>query len=339
MAGYKRNVFFLILSSLIIMISGCKKNETTPDITTPKKWYVLKSQTNLFLSSVFFINSNSGFAVGSYVDNDGLFLHGMIFKTTDEGLNWSVTSPDTLPDLLTVYFTDTLTGYAAGTGCIIKTINGGKDWFTVLNDPEIHISSLFFPDKNTGFASGLFGRILKTTDAGESWQLLQSGTRCHLTSVYFTDELKGYAVGYWNEDTNLYGVLVMTTDGGNSWDSIPIPAGYTPEVVTFTHAETGYICGGNKILKTRDGGRNWDIIYTSFTGNLFSASFIRNSPTGYVVGQNGLVLKTLDAGVTWTPMTNSSNYPVNSVFVVNHNLAFFSAFDPSTHTGTLLKWE
>lgn len=291
------------------------------------------------MNSVFFINSTTGFAVGSAMDNSGLYLHGMIWKTTDEGLNWSVTSPDTLPDLLTVYFTDTLTGYAAGTGCIIKTINGGRDWFTVLNDLQIHVTSLFFPDKNTGFASGLFGRILKTTDAGESWQLLQSGTRCHLLSVYFTDDLKGYAVGYWNQDPDLYGVLVMTKDGGESWDSIPMPAGYTPAAVTFTHPETGYISGGNKILKTRDGGRNWDIIYSNSSGSLFSASFIRNSPTGYVVGLNGLVLKTVDAGVTWTPMTNDSHFPINSVFVVSHNLAFFSAFDPSTHTGTLLKWE
>ncbi len=334
-----RITLFSLVALLILMLSGCKKDETTPEIVTPKKWHVLSSQPNVFLSTVSFLNSNIGFAVGSYVDNEGLFLHGMIYKTTDEGLNWVITSPDTLHDLCTVFFTDTLTGYAAGTNCIIKTINGGKDWITILEDTEIHLISMYFPDKNTGFAVGLFGEILKTTNAGESWEYQQSETRCHLTSVWFTDNQTGYIVGYWNQDPDLYGIMLKTKDGGATWDSIPLPARYTPASITFTTPTVGYITGGNSVLKTTDAGRNWEIIFTNPYGGLQSASFIRNSPSGFVVGQNGAIFKTVDAGVNWSRMEGATTHSLNSVFMVNYDLAYALAFDSQLKMSTVLKWK
>lgn len=331
------SLFLLIIMSL--MIFGCKENENSPGITSPKKIQVLSSQSNVIFSSLFFINSASGYAVGSAIDDEGLYLNGLICKTTDEGLTWKVISPDTLADLTTVFFTDTLTGYAAGTNSIIKTINGGEDWFTIFYNPQIHIHSICFPDKNTGFAVGLFGEILKTINAGESWEYLESGTRCHLISVCFTDNLTGYSVGFWNQDPDLYGIMIKTMNGGMTWDSIPLPAGYTPSSITFTRSSVGYISGGNSVLKTTDEGRNWDIIYSYPGGSLNTASFIKNSPSGIVVGQNGVIFKTVDAGVSWSQISNPTNSLMTSVLFVNHDLAYFTAFDPVTKTGSILKWK
>ena len=56
---------------------------------------------------------------------------GTVIKTTDGGLNWSVThySGGITSDLYTVFFTDQNTGWTAGAmGKILKTTDGGKSW-------------------------------------------------------------------------------------------------------------------------------------------------------------------------------------------------------------------
>jgi photosystem II stability/assembly factor-like uncharacterized protein len=84
------------------------------------------------LRSVFFMDENSGCAVGD---------DGTILKTID-GSNW--TPCDTITDhhLKSVFFTDYNTGYAVGEGgTILKTTNGGltfeKEFYTIGNDFDI----------------------------------------------------------------------------------------------------------------------------------------------------------------------------------------------------------
>lgn len=73
------------------------------------------------MRSVFFIDSNTGYAVGGSV--------GTILKTINGGTNWiSQTNPGTY-GLKSVYFTDTNNGYVVGSdGKILKTTNGGSTW-------------------------------------------------------------------------------------------------------------------------------------------------------------------------------------------------------------------
>ena len=77
------------------------------------------------LSSVFFTNATSGYAVGDY---------GTILKTTNSGTSWTVLTSVTIYDLTSVYFTDGHIGYAVGgAGTILKTIDEGLTW-TALSD-------------------------------------------------------------------------------------------------------------------------------------------------------------------------------------------------------------
>ena len=79
---------------------------------------------------VFFIDSNTGWAVG-YNEIDSL---AAVLKTTNGGTNWieQTISADTY--LHSVYFTDSNTGWAVGAssfggnGKILKTTDGGLNW-------------------------------------------------------------------------------------------------------------------------------------------------------------------------------------------------------------------
>jgi len=86
-------------------------------------WTAQTIETNTWLSSVYFPDANTGFAVGGYNSVSG----GVIYKTTDGGTSWIAQTSGTMNDLVSVYFTDANTGYAVGfIGTILKTTNGGE---------------------------------------------------------------------------------------------------------------------------------------------------------------------------------------------------------------------
>jgi photosystem II stability/assembly factor-like uncharacterized protein len=325
---------------LVLTVCSCHKTDTNPDISTPLEWHLISSQPNTLLFSVYFTDSKKGFAVGSVLGNDGYSLiHGTIFKTSTGGSSWVNISNDTLQNLSSVFFTDSLTGYAVGTNSILKTNNAGNNWSTIFIDSNVILQSIFFVDKNTGYAVGISGVIMKTTNGGQNWEYLTSGTHCQLQSVYFTDNQNGYAVGYWNETSRSYGIILKTKNGGDTWDSIPFIGETMPGSVVFTTANIGYAVGSNSILKTTDAGLNWAINYSSPYLGLNAASFIRNSPSGFVVGQNGIILKTIDAGMSWTDVSGESESSLTSVYFVNQNIGYAVGFDQQSKIGTILKWQ
>jgi photosystem II stability/assembly factor-like uncharacterized protein len=110
-----------------------------------------------YLHSVFFINADTGWAVG------GNWGEGIIYKTTNGGTDWNLQNNVTWWGLHSVFFVDANNGYAVGPE-ILKSINGGVDWTNQLT--PIFLYSAWFQDSNSGFAVGEGGTILKTTNGG-----------------------------------------------------------------------------------------------------------------------------------------------------------------------------
>ena len=95
----------------------------------------------------------------------------------------------------------------------------------------------------------------------------------------------------------------------------------------FTNDSTGYAVGGwpgiaGVILKTTDAGASWSVKVVNYY--LTSVTFTSRD-TGYAVGSNTTVMKTIDAGVTWTYLNTSivpSSYLANSVCFINNDSGF-----------------
>ncbi len=83
-------------------------------------WFQLNSGTTKELSSTYFADPNTGYAVGD---------SGLILKITNGGLNWSTQVSNTLNFLASVSFAAQSSGYIGYTvgagGTILKTINAG----------------------------------------------------------------------------------------------------------------------------------------------------------------------------------------------------------------------
>ena len=131
------------------------------------------------LNSVYFSNSNVGYAVGE---------KGTILKTTNGGKNWDMQTVNTTKNLYSVYFTSIDTGYAVGGdryGVIFKTVNGGANWIAqTIPAWTFSLYSVIFTDSNNGYAISSWGYILKTINGGANWtsNTVQFGPYLH--SIY-----------------------------------------------------------------------------------------------------------------------------------------------------------
>ena len=134
--------------------------------------------------------------------------HGIVLKTTYEGVTWNELSSGANQAFFSVYFTDINTGYAVGyMGIIMKTSNGGANWIYLQGGTIDILYSVYFPTPNKGYVVGNSGDILKTNNGGITWTADSSGTWNNLASVFFTDTTTGYVVGY-------DGTILKTGNGG-----------------------------------------------------------------------------------------------------------------------------
>jgi photosystem II stability/assembly factor-like uncharacterized protein len=169
-------------------------------------WTVLSSGTPNDLTSIYFPDFNTGYAVG---------LYGSILKTVDAGTDWTVLTVGPYASsyvFLSDYFLNpdsgfVVGGFIGGSGGIWKTIDGGVTWSGESGQSDFYFYSVFCTNADTGFAIGEAGTVRKTYNGGALWDTLPNGTLNDLHSVFFTNKNTGYAVG-------ALGTILKTSNGG-----------------------------------------------------------------------------------------------------------------------------
>ena len=244
-------------------------------------WNVLSdSGTNIY-QSVYFITASKGFVVGT---NE--FGSGALLTTQNGGVAWDTTIINN-GSLNCVYFFNDNIGYMANSFVLYKTTDGGNNWSSA--DSTSSISDIYFTSVDTGFATAS-GSILKTTDGGFNWLVVYDDPNVgFLSRIHFANKAIGYAAGAYP------GWLAKTTDGGNTWTDMGFPQSWWLDDVFFTAADTGYVIYYDNILKTTNGGVNWNILNSDSAVGFKSIYFVDKN-TGFAVGDNGVILKTINAG-------------------------------------------
>jgi photosystem II stability/assembly factor-like uncharacterized protein len=235
-------------------------------------------------------------------------------------------------DLMAVYATNAHTAYATGAGGIIlKTSDAGKSWTKLNSGSTKTLQSVFFTDSLTGYVAG-DGSMLKTINGGASWTQLPGASGYYTSSVFFPDKNTGYAVGCG-------GTIIKTIDAGSHWTYMPYDSLYCFYTVFFTDSNTGYVggvtfgTGFGCLLKTTNGGISWSI--SESWEALTSLSFPAHD-TGYAVGSGGEMIKTYNAGNSWTDISTGTSYYLSSVFFTNTNNGYITG-STGTGQGVLLK--
>lgn len=310
---------------------------------------VTNAVANGVAHSTFFLTPTTGFIAG---ESAGF---GVIQRTTDAGQTWTnvYTSTANLEWVNDIFFVNSTTGYAVGvSGSILKSTNGGLNWTRQVVSNVTQFHAVFFINAGTGFAVGdgnPEGPIFKTVDGGSSWTPQTSGATSFLNDVYFTSTLVGYAVG----DKE----VLKTINGGNAWTNVSPSSTHEKTSVFCENANTCYTTGA-LLEKTNDGGGTWNsLALPSVTPPLiyFTKSVqFTDQQTGFAVGAKldttnltgvGTILKTTNAGVTWTNINTAANNTaltnkfLESVYFVDTQNGFAAGSDgivlKTTNAGTL----
>jgi photosystem II stability/assembly factor-like uncharacterized protein len=175
--------------------------------------------------------------------------------------------------LRSVWFTDSLTGWAAGNGgVIIHTEDGGKNWTVQESQTGYDIAEIVFLNSHYGWASvqnfvnSPYGTILlKTYNGGQDWiSVPYPDENIFINCILFRDSLDIWMGGSPH-------ALVHSTDGGETWQQATIDTStlaFFPVLnVQFYDDQYGYACGGmfeiaGVIWSTTDGGETWYAIST-----------------------------------------------------------------------------
>jgi photosystem II stability/assembly factor-like uncharacterized protein len=248
---------------------------------TGETWKLINLGTETNLVSLSFADEQTGYILG---------INGTVFKTTDCGINWSVQNPGIKTIYYSICFVDKDTGFVAGYyGTILKTTDGGNTWAKKNSKTISTLNKIIFLNNKIGFAVGKEGVVVKTTDSGNTWKGASISSGIDLKSIFFTDENNG-----WTITAN--GKIYKTTDGGDNWVEQYSNSSMSYTSLWFADLNNGKVWG-NYNCATIDGGKTW----TSEMANYFKiiAVDMRNNLLGFLVGQNGLIKKTVDGGATW----------------------------------------
>lgn len=283
-------------------------------------------------TSMTFSNDSIGFLVG-----DG----GAILKTTDGGNNWF--SQFAQPQLYySIDFTDSLNGIIVGDEANIRiTSNGGQTWTSIIA-PYLFGDSLFhyelrtvqFINDSVAYAAGgpyygATGILLKTTNKGNSWSIVfQSYDFPVFLQIEFLNDSLGFASGSChNNNPFCYRSKILKTDnGGINWTEIYFDWAdelRSIDVVGNSIYSVGYPLGNNPVVYSSDFGLNWNYQSTPNISYPYQV-FFTDSLTGYIVGDNGVVLKTNNGGVGFNELQSSRSEvkiypnPNNGIFSISY---------------------
>lgn len=234
---------------------------------------------------VFVLDEQNAWAVG----NRGVVLH-----TADAGQTFTQLNSGVERAIYDVDFADAQSGVAIGQdGLILKTDDGGQTWKQIplalpLEDWQVAQPHMFALSRGASpnhiWAVGPVGAIIHSADGGETWQNQSLGRDVTLNGVSFASDTEGWIAGE-------FGSILRTADGGQTWQEqknvLNLPRYTRPDL-----SEEDAIAQRVPRLYLED---------------LFLIDVAFRNPTeGYVTGESGILLHTVDAGETWTRIPSGS---------------------------------
>jgi photosystem II stability/assembly factor-like uncharacterized protein len=260
-------------------------------------WELQPSGTTEALYRVVFTSPERGWAAGAF---------GTLLFTENGGKTWQKGESGTGEHLLGLHFADERRGWAAGArGTVIHTADGGASWSDQSIGEDVVLNAVFFVTPERGWMAGEFGTIYATTDGGRRWRKQKSpievdfasGESRNLFFLLFPDARTGWAFG-------LDGVILRSRDG-SPWQ-VAHPNGASATVTRHHLFAAASLDGriwavgerGTVVAADAETGR-WE--RTSLGAAPLSLNGIDFAPDGFglVVGNRGLIYRTLDGGRSW----------------------------------------
>ena len=176
---------------------------------------------------------------------------------------------------------------------LISSTFSQQFWLPLSTPIQQTLRTIYFIDSKTGWAAGDSGIIVHTRDGGQSWEVQQSNISGQILDIFFINEQQGWALSP-DLELPLFGtILLHTQDSGSSWNNQLFPQ----------------------------------------ENMFFRTILFMDSLNGWMGGENGALVYTVDGGNSWTPAEVDSgvfaHFPIINLSFYNRQLAFAcgGAFD------------
>jgi len=273
-------------------------------------WDAIAPVTNYTVTDVKFLTSQTAFAVGY----EPLLALPVVLRSTDGGLNWSVTqlSGNGTVEALAVGSADViyLGGEALdGDAYFSRTTDGGDSWNSVNTNVHAGIKGLKFLEEAYGVAAGTDGRIYVTLNGGDDWAQAAGSNADPFSDVSFLGISVGWAtVGPDYPTSASHDQLFFSGNSGQAWTGVDLQENLSLQSVstpTFSViAAGGYqVQSGVSIvpifLYSNDAGAHWTL--TQLHGIAPGVTMVSdvdfiNSVEGWLVGPSNFIAHTDQAG-------------------------------------------
>ncbi|MEO6695793.1 MAG: YCF48-related protein [Ignavibacteria bacterium] len=297
------------LSILVLFISF-------NSIVAQHTWYLQNSNTSSNLNSISFLpSSNTGYVCGS---------NGTILKTSNAGINWVTVIPVTANNLKFIQVNPGHIWVVGDNGVIIKSGDGGNSWILMNSGTTLNINSIDMrTSTTTGYSVCDNGVILHTSNGGYNWTSVLSPVTTNLNSidrkyicgdngvilynnngvwtreasVTIPNDLKyisSYSNGYRYSVCGENGVILVNYGGvwqtvnsntNNNLNSIVSLGLYQPSIFLYSVGNSG------TAIRSINSGMDWSSVNLPKDENI-NGVYFKNQFTGWVTGNNGVILKT-----------------------------------------------
>jgi len=254
------------------------------------------------------------------------YRKGIIYRTTDDGENWSpfYEMRETRHfETMEIDPNNSDNLYVGSNKDIYISNDGGNSW---TSNPIIDRNINWFGIKVNKFNSNIiygFGyfysgiQFLKTTNGGENWttKVITSLSRLRYNKNFWafdeTDFKKIYISAYSDYTGQYTNYLFRSTDEGETWTNINIDTKITigDYIRCIDVDKNGIIIlcsGGSGIYRSTDSGENW-IHLSSQPDDLLSIKYLRDDPDVIVGGGSDTVFVSTDGGSTWQASNLAQN--------------------------------
>jgi len=261
------------------------------------------------------------------LNSEGLDGSG-VFKSTDSGERWSsrisgLTTPWVMSLVIDPLSSSTL--YAGTAGGVYKSTYSGGQWLasSIGLSAPMALTLVINPNNPATLFVGTYGGgIFKTTNSCSSWSFISQGFNSQsINDIHldpqFPDTIYAATGGNFYKSTNSGGGWNSSTSGLKGTWTVAVDKQNTNNLYAYGFLPTS--TGGNqRIVKSTDGGMNWNLSGTGFGAN-YPFGFGYNSATDLVVNpQNpsivyaaagdmpdanppiGGVFRSLDGGANWS---------------------------------------
>ncbi|HEY3294007.1 MAG TPA: YCF48-related protein [bacterium] len=260
-------------------------------------WQDVTMNPQAYYAKVAFIDAAHGWLGG----------YNRMARTTDGGQSWQETETGwnqyitgILPISSSELWVCSDMWYSNPDGdstAIRHSTDGGLNWEIKYSGFGSGVSDICMTSSLDGWAVGSSGLVMHTTNGGADWNRVQLGSDVfHYADVDFPDPRHGWIVGLTTNRDSVW--LGRTSDGGETWERLSLAMfGYISDLrrVTFTDSLHGWVLGSGfhppeRVFTTDDGGETWAPM-TFAVGEYVDDMCIVNNSLGYLVGQNGVIMR------------------------------------------------